>query len=179
MAVVRHESGPSLRPALFLDRDGVLNVDHGYVHRWEDFDWIAGAREAVRRFNEAGWLVIVITNQSGIGRGYYTEDEMHALHRHMQAALADRGAHIDAFYYCPQHPDAANAAYRHPDPPDRKPNPGMLLRALAEWPVDRDRSIMVGDKPADLEAALRAGVRGLLFAGGDLDVFLNEAAILT
>ena len=178
MAVVRHESGPSVRPALFLDRDGVLNVDHGYVHRWEDFDWIDGAREAVRRFNAAGWLVIVITNQSGIGRGYYTEDEMHALHRRMQAALAEAGAHIDAFYYCPQHPDAANAAYRHPDPPDRKPNPGMLLRALSEWPVDRDRSIMVGDKPADLEAALRAGVRGLLFEGGNLDQFLNEAAIL-
>lgn len=179
MAPVSHDSGPSLRPALFLDRDGVLNVDHGYVHRWEDFDWIAGAREAVRRFNEAGWLVIVITNQSGIGRGYYTEDEMHALHQNMQAALAEAGARIDAFYYCPQHPDAADVAYRHPDPPDRKPNPGMLLRALSEWPVDRDRSVMVGDKPADLEAALRAGVRGLLFAGRNLDAFLDEAAILS
>jgi D-glycero-D-manno-heptose 1,7-bisphosphate phosphatase len=178
MALVSHDSGPPLRPALFLDRDGVLNVDHGYVHRWEDFDWIAGAPDAVRRFNDAGWLVIVITNQSGIGRGYYSEDEMHVLHQRMQAALMDSGARIDAFYYCPQHPDAANAAYRHPDPPDRKPNPGMLLRALAEWPVDRDRSIMVGDKPADLEAALRAGVRGLLFTGGNLDRFLTDAAIL-
>jgi D-glycero-D-manno-heptose 1,7-bisphosphate phosphatase len=175
---VRPDSGFLLRPTLFLDRDGVLNVDHGYVHRWEDFDWIPGAREAVRRFNAAGWLVIVITNQSGIGRGYYTEDEMHALHGRMQEALAEAGARIDAFYYCPQHPEAADEAYRHPDPPDRKPNPGMLLRALSEWPVDRDRAVMIGDKPADIEAALRAGIKGLLFEGGDLDQFLKDAAVL-
>jgi D-glycero-D-manno-heptose 1,7-bisphosphate phosphatase len=178
MAPVPHDADSAPRPTLFLDRDGVLNVDHGYVHRWEDFDWIPGAKEAVRRFNAAGWLVIVITNQSGIGRGYYTEDEMHALHERMQAALAEAGARIDAFYYCPQHPEAAQEAYRHPDPPDRKPNPGMLLKALAEWPVDRERSVMVGDKPADLEAALRAGVRGLLFEGGNLDAFLRDAAVL-
>jgi D-glycero-D-manno-heptose 1,7-bisphosphate phosphatase len=175
---VRPDSGFLLRPTLFLDRDGVLNVDHGYVHRWEDFDWIPGAREAVRRFNAAGWLVIVITNQSGIGRGYYSEDEMHALHARMQDALAEAGARIDAFYYCPQHPEAADEAYRHPDPPDRKPNPGMLLRALSEWPVDRDRAVMIGDKPADIEAALRAGIKGLLFEGGDLDQFLKDAAVL-
>jgi D-glycero-D-manno-heptose 1,7-bisphosphate phosphatase len=154
---VRPDSGFLLRPTLFLDRDGVLNVDHGYVHRWEDFDWIPGAREAVRRFNAAGWLVIVIT---------------------MQEALAEAGARIDAFYYCPQHPEAADEAYRHPDPPDRKPNPGMLLRALSEWPVDRDRAVMIGDKPADIEAALRAGIKGLLFEGGDLDQFLKDAAVL-
>ncbi|HEY3695711.1 HAD family hydrolase [Phenylobacterium sp.] len=165
------------RPALFLDRDGVLNEDHGYVHRWEDFHWIPGAMAAVRAFNQAGWLVFVVTNQSGIGRGYYSEAEMHALHARMRQALAGEGARIDAFYYCPQHPDATLAAYRHPDPPDRKPNPGMLLRALAEWPVDRARSVMVGDKPADLEAALRAGVRGLLFRGGDLARFLAAEAL--
>ena len=178
MAPVPHDADSAPRPTLFLDRDGVLNVDHGYVHRWEDFDWIPGAQAAVRRFNAAGWLVIVVTNQSGIGRGYYTEDEMHALHERMQAALAEAGARIDAFYYCPQHPEAAQEAYRHPDPPDRKPNPGMLLKALAEWPVDRERSVMVGDKPADLEAAMRAGVRGLLFEGGDLDAFLRDAGVL-
>jgi D-glycero-D-manno-heptose 1,7-bisphosphate phosphatase len=168
---------PLPRPALFLDRDGVLNVDHGYVHRWEDFHWIPGAIAAVRAFNEAGWLVFVVTNQSGIGRGYYSEAEMHRLHERMCQTLSEAGARIDAVYYCPQHPDAADAAYRHPDPPDRKPNPGMLLRALAEWPVDRVRSVMVGDKPADLEAALRAGVRGLLFPGGDLAQFLAAEAL--
>jgi D-glycero-D-manno-heptose 1,7-bisphosphate phosphatase len=146
------------------------------VHRWEDFRWIAGAREAVAAFNRAGWLVIVVTNQSGVGRGYYTEADVHALHARMAEELALAGGRIDAFYHAPQHPDAALDAYRHPDPPDRKPNPGMILRALAEWPVDRSRSLLVGDKPSDLEAAARAGVRGRLFPGGDLAQFLAEEA---
>ena len=167
-----------LRPALFLDRDGVLNEDRGYVHRWADFRWIAGAREAVAAFNRAGWLVIVVTNQSGVGRGLYTEAEMHALHAHMQSDLRDLGAHIDTFYHAPQHPDAELAAYRHPDPPLRKPNPGMILQALADWPIDKARSVLVGDKPSDLEAAARAGVRGVLFEGGDLMGFLEGQALL-
>jgi D-glycero-D-manno-heptose 1,7-bisphosphate phosphatase len=86
-----------LRPALFLDRDGVLNEDPGYVYRWEDFRWIPGAQETVIAFNQAGWLVIVVTNQSGIGRGFYTEADMHALHRRMEEALAAVGGHVDAF----------------------------------------------------------------------------------
>ena len=172
-------SGPAaLKPALFLDRDGVLNEDQGYVHRWEDFRWIAGARQAVATFNRAGWLVIVVTNQSGVGRGYYTEAAMHALHDQMSRDLAAVGGHIDAFYHAPQHPDATLDAYRHPDPPDRKPNPGMILKALSEWPVNRESSILVGDKPSDLEAAARAGVRGLLFPGGDLNAFLQAEALL-
>jgi len=166
------------RPALFLDRDGVLNEDRGYVHRWEDFRWIAGAREAVAAFNRAGWIVIVVTNQSGVGRGYYTEDDMHALHGRMVEELAEAGGHIDAVYHAPHHPEAEVEAYRHPDPPDRKPNPGMILRALAEWPIDREASILVGDKPSDLEAALRAGVRGVLFPGGNLADFLRDEALL-
>lgn len=167
-----------LRPALFLDRDGVLNVDHGYVHRWEDFQWIDGAKEAIGAFNRAGWLVFVVTNQSGVGRGYYSEADMHALHASMLEDLAASGGRIDAIYYAPQHPNAAEDAYRHPDPPDRKPNPGMLLKAFSEWPVDRERSIMVGDKPADLEAAMRAGIKGYLFEGGNLAEFLEAQAVL-
>ncbi|HEY2359071.1 MAG TPA: HAD family hydrolase [Phenylobacterium sp.] len=167
-----------LRPALFLDRDGVLNEDQGYVHRWEDFHWIEGAREAVAAFNQAGWLVIVVTNQSGVGRGFYSEADMHALHARMAEDLAKAGARIDAFYYAPQHPEASLEAYRHPDPPDRKPNPGMILRALSEWPIDKAGSILVGDKPSDLEAALRAGVRAVLFSGGDLRKFLAAEALL-
>jgi D-glycero-D-manno-heptose 1,7-bisphosphate phosphatase len=175
---VPESSSPSpLRPALFLDRDGVLNEDHGYVSRWEDFRWIEGARETVAAFNRAGWLVIVVTNQSGVGRGFYTEDAMHALHARMAEDLAAAGGHIDAFYYAPQHPDAPLDAYRHPDPPDRKPNPGMILRALAEWPIDREASLLIGDKPSDLEAALRAGIRGVLFEGGDLAAFLKAEAL--
>jgi D-glycero-D-manno-heptose 1,7-bisphosphate phosphatase len=166
------------RPALFLDRDGVLNEDQGYVHRWENFRWIAGAREAVAAFNRAGWLVIVVTNQSGVGRGYYSEEDMHALHAKMREELEAAGAHIDAFYFAPQHPKAELDRYRHPDPPDRKPNPGMILRALADWPIDRERSILVGDKISDIEAATRAGVRGLLFKGGDLKAFLANEDLL-
>jgi D-glycero-D-manno-heptose 1,7-bisphosphate phosphatase len=171
------ESSP-LRPALFLDRDGVLNEDRGYVFRWEDFRWIAGAREAVATFNRAGWLVIVVTNQSGVGRGFYSEDDMRALHARMSQDLAQAGGHIDAFYHAPHHPDAPVDAYRHPDPPDRKPNPGMILRALSEWPIAKAASILVGDKPSDLEAALRAGIRGVLFEGGDLAAFLRNEALL-
>jgi D-glycero-D-manno-heptose 1,7-bisphosphate phosphatase len=165
------------RPALFLDRDGVLNEDPGYVYRWEDFRWIPGAREAVAAFNAAGWWVFVVTNQSGIGRGYYTEADVATLHGKMSQSLAQIGGRIDAYYYCPDHPEAVSEAYRHPDPPDRKPNPGMLLRAIAEHPVDLARSIMVGDKDGDIEAARRAGVRGLKFAGGDLLAFLTPEII--
>ena len=156
-----------LRPALFLDRDGVLNEDRGYVHRW-----IPGAREAVAAFNARNWWVFVVTNQSGVGRGYYPEADVLALHARMEADLAAAGARIDAFYHCPFHPEALEDRYRHPDPPDRKPNPGMLLRAMADWPVDAARSVMVGDKAIDLEAGQRAGVRSLLFPGGDLEAFL-------
>ncbi len=155
----------------------MLNEDQGYVHRWADFRWIAGAREAVAAFNRAGWLVIVVTNQSGVGRGYYTEDAVHALHARMQADLADVGARIDAFYHAPHHPEAVAEAYRHPDPPMRKPNPGMILQALQDWPIDREASLLVGDKPSDLEAAHRAGVRAVLFEGGDLRAFLKALSL--
>ena len=165
------------RPALFLDRDGVLNEDPGYVHRWEDFHWIPGAREAVAAFNAAGWWVFVVTNQSGVGRGYYAEDDVIALHARMSESLDEVGARIDAYYYCPQHPEAQVDVYRHPDPPDRKPNPGMLLRAISEWPVDLSRSLMVGDKDSDLQAAARAGVRALHFTGGNLAEFLKGEVI--
>jgi len=166
------------RPALFLDRDGVLNEDKGYVHRWDDFHWIPGAKTAIAAFNRAGWIVIVVTNQSGIGRGYYAEDDMHALHAQMNSELAEAGAHVDAIYFCPEHPEAPLERYRHPDPPNRKPNPGMILQALADWPIDRERSILIGDKPSDMEAATRAGIRGLLFDGGNLEDFLKAQALL-
>jgi D-glycero-D-manno-heptose 1,7-bisphosphate phosphatase len=177
-AVPETPSSRPPRPALFLDRDGVLNEDRGFVYRWEDFRWIPGAREVVAAFNRAGWLVIVVTNQSGVGRGFYSEEAVNVLHARMSEDLASAGAHIDAFYYAPHHPDAPVEAYRHPDPPLRKPNPGMILQALQDWPIDREASLLIGDKPSDLEAALRAGVRGVLFEGGDLRQFLADEALL-
>lgn len=159
--------------AVIFDRDGVLNVDHGYVFEPDKLEWIEGARRAVRRCNESGVLAIVATNQSGIGRGYYDEAAMHALHEQMRADLAAEGAHLDAIYFCPFHPQAREAAYRHADHPDRKPNPGMILRALKDWALAPANVILVGDKPSDIEAARRAGVEGLLFEGGDLDAFLR------
>ena len=156
------------RPALFLDRDGVLVEDVGYPHRLEDLHWIAGAQEAVRLANESDWWVFVITNQSGVGRGLFGADAVEAFHAAMTQQLAAAGAHVDRFYSCFFHPEAVVAEWRHPDHPDRKPNPGMVLRAMVEHPVERARAVMIGDRATDLEAARRAGVRGHLYKGGDL-----------
>lgn len=167
----RAKAGPK-RAAVILDRDGVLNLDLGYVGEIGRLRWVAGARAAVRRINAAGLLAIVATNQSGVARGLFNLDAVDALHAHMQAELAAEGARIDAFYVCPFLPDAPVAAFAHPDHPDRKPNPGMILRALADWSIDPARALVIGDKPRDLEAGRRAGVAGALFSGGDLDAFV-------
>jgi len=161
------------RKAAFLDRDGVLNVDRGYVHRLEDLEWIAGAQAAVGRLGAAGYLVIVVTNQSGIGRGYYDQAALDAVHAKMRTDFAAAGGRIDAFYACPFHPDAVEDRYRHPDHPDRKPNPGLILRGIKDWSVDPAASFLIGDKPSDLEAARRAGIAGHMFRGGDLDALVR------
>lgn len=161
--------------AVFFDRDGVLNLDHGYVSEPERLDWIPGAREAVAILNAAGVKVLVVTNQSGVARGYFTEAQVDLFHAALQAGLAEVGGRIDAFYVAPHHEDAVDARYRHPDHPDRKPNPGMILRGLADWSLDPARAVLVGDKGSDVEAARRAGVEGLRFPGGDLLVFLRSA----
>jgi D-glycero-D-manno-heptose 1,7-bisphosphate phosphatase len=160
------------RAAAILDRDGVLNVDHGYVGDLARLEWTQGAIAAVRRLNDAGLLVIVATNQSGVARGLFTLAEVEAVHEKMRADLAAAGARIDAFYVCPFLPDAPVAEFAHPDHPDRKPNPGLILRALADWDIDPAQAFLVGDSERDLEAARRAGVRGHLFEGGDLDAFV-------
>ncbi|MBP2294255.1 HAD-IIIA family hydrolase [Azospirillum rugosum] len=156
------------RPAAFLDRDGVLNEDVGYAHRPDQITWVAGAKAAVKRLNDAGFYVFVVTNQAGIARGYYGEDDVRALHGWMQDELRAIGAHVDAFYHCPHHPDHGEPPLRA-DCACRKPEPGMLTQAMADWPVDAERSFLVGDKDSDLLAAQRAGVAGTLFRGGDLD----------
>ena len=150
------------RPAAFLDRDGVLNVDHGYPHRIEQLEWIAGAPEAVRLFNEAGYYVIVVTNQSGVARGYFGETAVHGFHNHMQQQLRQRGAHIDAFYYCPHYPDGAVTEFAIRCR-CRKPAPGLLEQAARDWPIKRARSIFIGDRDDDMAAAAAFGVRGIKF----------------
>lgn len=165
---------PAARPALFLDRDGVINVDHSYVFRREDFEWVEGAQNVIRRFNDMGWWVFVVTNQSGIARGYYTEEQMQALHDWMSAELVNAGARIDRIYHCPFHEDGTIPRYTR-ESYDRKPKPGMLIRAMTDFPVIKERSFLIGDKQADLDAAKAAGVRGFLFAGGDLAAFADWA----
>ena len=150
------------RPAAFLDRDGVLNVDHGYVHRPEQLEWVAGAPESVRLLNEAGYYVLVITNQSGVARGFFDEAAVKSFHAHMQNVLAGKGAHIDAFYYCPHHPEGTVKAFAMACS-CRKPRTGMLEQAARERPIDLDRSFFIGDKDADMAAAAAFKVRGIKF----------------
>lgn len=162
------------RPALLLDRDGVLNVDTGYVGRYGDFRWIPGAIETLIAFTQAHWHICVVTNQSGVARGYFTEADVERLHADITCDVIAAGARIDAFYYCPYHAESRIERYRCADHPDRKPNPGMLLKALADHNADATRSIMIGDKQSDLEAGRRAGVQAFHFnVTGRLDDFLS------
>ena len=161
-------------PALFLDRDGVINVDRGYVSKAEDFVFIDGAADCIRTFRARGWFVFVVTNQSGIARGYYTEADMFALHDHMETELRASDAVIDRIYHCPYHVDGEIAAYRK-DSIDRKPRPGMLLQAMADFPVKRENSFLIGDKDTDIQAAHAAGVGGFRFTGGNLATFAEWA----
>lgn len=161
------------RAAAFLDRDGVLNRDTGYVYRTEDFEWLPGAREAIKNLNDAGFLVIVVTNQAGIARGLYSEEDMERLHRWINAELERDGAHIDAFYYCPHHPTEGRGDYRRVCD-CRKPAPGLLLRAMREWPIEPATSFFIGDKEIDMQAAAAAGVRGIRTSGNELNAALNR-----
>lgn len=160
-------AGRALRPAVFFDRDGVINADLGYVGDASRFVLLPGAAAGVRAATAAGALTFLVTNQSGVARGYYTEADVAALHRHMAAELAREGARFDDIRHCPHLPDAPVAAYRR-DCACRKPGPGMILDLMARWPVDPARSALIGDRPSDVAAARAAGIRGLLYGGGPL-----------
>ena len=160
-------------PAVFLDRDGVVNVDHGYIGTTKDFELVDGAAQTVALLNRSGYLVFIVTNQSGIGQGYFSESDYEAVTAHMNMLLAREGALINDIRHCPYHPDAQIERYRAQSHPWRKPAPGMILDILDNWDVDVTSSFLIGDSPRDLEAAAAADIDGHLFEGGNLLSFLR------
>jgi D-glycero-D-manno-heptose 1,7-bisphosphate phosphatase len=152
------------RPALFLDRDGVINEEVHYLYRAEDCRMVEGIAALIRTANQLGFVTCVITNQAGIARGYYTEADFHALMQHIQTELGKQDAHIDAVYFSPYHPEHGVGAYKR-DSACRKPAPGMLLQAAAEHGIDLSRSVLVGDRCTDLQAGAAAGVPELYLFG--------------
>jgi len=153
-----------MKRAVFIDRDGTINEEKEYLYRSEDFAFITGADQAIRLLNESGFLVIIVTNQSGVARGYYTEEDVHQLHMHIASSLEKSGARVDAWYYCPHHP-AGRGSYALPCS-CRKPLPGMLLEAARRYDIDLESSFMIGDKLVDVEAGAAAGCRSFLVRTG-------------
>ena len=147
-----------MKRAVFFDRDGVLNEEVGFLYEVEKFIWVDGAREAIKFCNDNNLLTVVVTNQSGIARGMYTAHEVENIHAFMQRSLAEIGAHIDAFYYCPHHPEGKITELAVACD-CRKPKPGMILRACAELEINPAESILFGDSKRDLDAAQAAGLR--------------------
>ena len=153
--------------AVFFDRDGTLNVDIHYLHRPEDFVWTPDAPAAIRRLNECDILTIVVTNQSGVARGYYPEADVRRLHDWMNEELRKEGAHLDALFYCPHHIDGKIPEYTKACT-CRKPATGMVDAACAKYNIDRTRAVLIGDSESDMECARGAGVRGMRYEGGSL-----------
>jgi histidinol-phosphate phosphatase family protein len=164
-----------VRPIAFLDRDGVLNHDSGYTHHVADLKWMPNAKEAVRMLNDAGYYTLVVTNQAGVARGLYSEADVDLFHQAMRQELAQVGAYIDGFYACPYHPEAVIDAYRSPNHSHRKPNPGMLLDGFHDWPHDKVRSFMIGDRDSDVAAGQAAGIAAFHFDGHDLMATIASA----
>ncbi|WP_206615576.1 HAD-IIIA family hydrolase [Solirhodobacter olei] len=164
------------RKVVFLDRDGTLNRDDGYTHRTEDLVFLPGAVDAVRRCNDAGRLVIVVTNQAGIARGYFDVAQMREFNREMNRRLQDAGAHVDAFYFCPHHPNGSVAEFSRTCD-CRKPGTGLFEQARSDWRMDLDEAIMIGDKPSDLQAARAFGIRAVQTDGTDLGKIVEDMGL--
>ncbi|HXD87156.1 MAG TPA: D-glycero-beta-D-manno-heptose 1,7-bisphosphate 7-phosphatase [Urbifossiella sp.] len=163
------------RPAVFLDRDGVIIDDVHYLAMPDQVRLIPGSAEAIAALNQAGWPVVVATNQAGVGRGLFTEADVQAVHRHLSALLAGFGAKVDAFYYCPHFAESVHAHYRAVCS-CRKPQPGLLRQAAAELDLDLARSWMIGDRESDLQAGAAAGARTVLVRTG-YGAGINAAAL--
>jgi D-glycero-D-manno-heptose 1,7-bisphosphate phosphatase len=153
------------RRAVFIDRDGTISEEVGYVNHPSRYRVFPYAARAVRLLNEAGWLAIVVTNQAGVARGYFTEDLITATHDLLIQSLAHEGARLDAIYYCPHHPSVGQPPYRL-DCDCRKPRPGLIRRATEDFPIDLAQSWMVGDRYSDVEMAHNAGLRAAFVLSG-------------
>ena len=155
------ESVRGMTSAVFLDRDGVINVDHGYVSTWERFEFLPGVPDALRALQDAGYLLIVVSNQSGIGRGYYCEADVESLNQVIAQHLGSTvGVTLSGFYHCPHHPTEAEGEFRR-QCDCRKPAPGMIRQAVLDHGIDLKTSLLVGDKDSDIEAGRAAGVARL------------------
>lgn len=161
------------KPALFLDRDGVINIDKGYTYKPEDLSFIDGIIEVIKAANEKGYYVIVVTNQAGVARGLYSPEQVDKFHEEIQMRLSQFGAYIDYFYSCYFHKEGIIERYKVDNHPDRKPNPGMLLQAFKDFPIDKNKSFLIGDKQHDVDAAERAGITGFLFVGDNLENIID------
>ncbi|WP_160063948.1 D-glycero-beta-D-manno-heptose 1,7-bisphosphate 7-phosphatase [Psychromonas sp. L1A2] len=146
------------KPAVFLDRDGVINKDNGYVSQRDDFEFIEGTIEACIELQKKGYLLVVITNQSGIARGLFTEEQFNTLTEWMDWSMSDRGVDLDGIYYCPHHSEEGQGEFKV-DCECRKPKPGMLKNAIEDLNIDIEASILVGDKVSDLQAGIAAGIK--------------------
>lgn len=165
------------KPAVFFDRDGVINVDKGYVHKAADIEWIPGVKDLIRTLNDQGRYVFVVTNQAGVARGMYGEEAIGELHAWMAEDLRRSGAHVDDWRYCPYHPEGVVEAYRSSHP-WRKPEPGMLLDLMDHWEIDRENSVLIGDRRSDVAAAEAAGVRGYLFDAANVHEFAAARGLI-
>jgi len=153
------------RPAVFIDRDGTISDEVGYVNHPSRFRLLEHSTEALRLLNDAGWLAILVTNQAGVARGYFSEAMVQEVHANLSAVLEKEGARLDAIYYCAHHPSVGEPPYRL-DCDCRKPRPGLINRAAVEWKVDLANSWMVGDRFSDVELARNAGVHSALVLTG-------------
>lgn len=167
-----------MRKCIFLDRDGNINVEKDYLYRVEDFEFEPGALEAIKIFKELKYLVVVVTNQSGVARGYYTEEDVQNLHRYLGEKSKEAGGSIDAFYYCPHHPEKGIGEYNK-ECNCRKPGPGMFLEAQKELDVDFEKSIVVGDKMSDVKSGENLGMRGILVRTGHGEKEETKAGVTT
>lgn len=164
------------RSALILDRDGVINEDFGYVHSMKNFQWIKYAKETIKLANDLGLLVIVITNQSGIARGLYTEEIFQKFTKEINNQLIESGAHIDATYYCPHHPKEGNGKFKR-NCNCRKPKPGLLRRAISDWNLDPKKCFLIGDRETDILLAKKCNISSYLFSSKTdnlLNIFKNK-----